>query len=92
MVDDAGAYLYTEILRYVKIGKFSIDIGIDNRDEIYTDKAEDAEVALSAVVILTILEYTFEVILVSLDVVAGWKEILIASGTGIVIHDVEVGL
>ena len=82
----------TEVRTDVEMGKLGIDIGIDDGDEVYADEAEDAEVALAAVVVLAVLEYALEVVLVGLHVVAWGQEVLVAGGTGVVVHDVEVGL
>lgn len=92
LVDDAGSYLYGEVFGDVEVGELGIDIGIDDGDEVYADEAEDAEVALAAVVVLTVLEDALQVVAVGLYVVAGWEEVLVAGGAGVVVHEVEVAL
>ena len=92
VVDDAGTHLYGKILGNVEVGEFGIDIGIDNREEVDTNEAEDAKVALATIVVLTVLEHASEVVLVGLNVIAWGKEILITGSAWVVIHNVEVGL
>ena len=92
IVNSGGAHLYAEVVGDVKIGQLGIDIGIDYGEEVYSNEAEDAEVALAAVVVLAVFEDSREVVLIGLHIVARRKEILVARGVGVVVHDVEVGL
>ena len=92
IVDGGRAHLYAEVVGDVKVGELGIDIGIYHGDEVYADEAEDAEVALATVAVLAVLEDTLEVVLVGLYVVAWRKEIFVAGGAGVVVHDVEIGL
>ena len=92
IVNGSGAHLYTEVVGDVKVGKFSIDISVDYREEVYTDEAKYAEVALAAIVVFTILEHASKVVLIGLYVIAWGEEIFVASSAWVVIHDVEVGL
>ena len=91
-VDAGGAELHAEVVGDVEVGELGIDVGINNGDEVYTDEAEDAEVALAAVVVLAVLEHALQIVLVGLHIVSGGKEIFVAGGAGVVVHDVEVGL
>jgi hypothetical protein len=56
-VYNTRAHLYTEVLGDIKIGEFGINIGVNDRYEVYTDETEYAEVALAAVVVFTVFEH-----------------------------------
>ena len=86
------AYLYAEVVSDVEVGEFGIDIGIYYGEEVYTDEAEDAKVALATVVVLAVLEDACEVLFVGLNIVAWGKEILVTGCARVVVHDVEIGL
>ena len=92
VVDGGRAHLYAEVVGDVKVGELGIDIGIHYGDKVHTDEAEDAQVALATIVVLSILEHSREILLVGLYIVSRRQEILVAGCAWVVVHDVEIGL
>ena len=70
VVDGGRAHLYAEVVGDVKVGELGIDIGIHYGDKVHTDKAEDAQVALTTIVVLSIFEHSREILLVGLYIVS----------------------
>ena len=69
-----------------------IYIGIESREEIDTNKANDGEIAIASESVFTIAEHGFELFQSAVDVVGGGKEVAKTIGERIVVHDVEIGL
>lgn len=69
-----------------------IYIGIESREEIDTNKANDGEIAIASESVFTIAEHGFELFQSAVDVVGGGKEVAKTIGERIVVHNVEIGL
>lgn len=69
-----------------------IYIGIESREEIDTNKANDGEIAIASESVFAVAEHSFELFQSAVDVVGGGKEVAKTIGERIVVHDVEIGL
>lgn len=54
VVDDSWLHFHAEVGGDVKVGQLCVYVCVDNGQQVYTDKGEDAQVAVSSEGILTL--------------------------------------
>ena len=86
--DNGRFHLKTEVGTNVEDGQMGVHIGVDNGEQINAHKAECAEVAIAAIVVLLVFEYLLELFLAPRDVVAGWEHFQVTIGIGVVVHNI----